>query len=104
LFHTPSLSWYLSASGTSGHAAHTTHARHPAEVHAAAEHLRKDVVNVGISTATAASAWVERRHPVGVIEVSLVIIVKDFIRLFRSFESNFGFCAVIFCDFVGVMC
>jgi hypothetical protein len=41
---------------------------------------------------------------VGVVEVSLIVIVEDFVGLFRSLEPNFCFFALVFSDFVGVMC
>jgi hypothetical protein len=36
--------------------------------------------------------------------VSLVVIVKNFVGLFRRLEPDFCFFALVFCDLVGVMC
>lgn len=39
----------------------------------------------------------------GVVEMSLLVIIEDFVGLFRGFESYFGFLALFFCDFIGMM-
>jgi hypothetical protein len=41
---------------------------------------------------------------VRVVEVSLVVIVEDFVCLFRRLEADFGLYALVFCDFVRVVC
>jgi hypothetical protein len=40
----------------------------------------------------------------GVVEVSLVVIVKDLVRLFRLLEAHFGLFALAFRNLVWVMC
>jgi hypothetical protein len=89
---------------SAGHAAHAAHTRHAAESSHAAEHLRKDVVHVGAAAAAHAVGRIEGGHAMGVVEVSLVVIVEDFVRLFRSLESNLSFSTLFFCDLVGVVC
>jgi len=41
---------------------------------------------------------------VGVVHVSLVIVGEDFVGLFRRLEADLSLCAVVFCDFVGMVC
>jgi hypothetical protein len=97
-------------SSAARHATHTTHAGHAAhtwhalsEAHAA-EHLGENVVDVGSFAAHAtASRGIEGSHAMGVVEVSLLVIVEDFVGLTGSLETNFGFGAFGFCDLVGVV-
>jgi hypothetical protein len=41
---------------------------------------------------------------VRVVEVSLIVIVEDFVGLFRRLEADFGLYALVFCDLVRVVC
>jgi len=41
---------------------------------------------------------------VGVVEVPLVVIVKDLVRLLCGFEADLGLFALAFCDLVRVVC
>jgi hypothetical protein len=41
---------------------------------------------------------------VGVVEVSLVVIVEDFVSLLRSLEPDLSFTTLFFRDLVGVVC
>jgi hypothetical protein len=89
---------------TAGHtAAHSSHTRHAAEASHATKHLRKDVIHVGTAAAAHAIGGVEGRHAVRVVQVSLIVIVEDFVGLFRRLESDLGFSALFFCDLVGVV-
>lgn len=103
LLHAPPLPRHISASRSSWHAAHPSHTRHTTKVHAAAKHLGEDIVDVGTVTHSATPTRIECSHAMSIVEVSLVIIVKDFIGLFRGLEPHFGFYAVVFCNFIGMM-
>jgi hypothetical protein len=64
--------------------------------------LRKNVVHVG-SAAAHAVGRVEGGHAVCVVQVSLLVIVEDFVSLFRSLEADLCFFALFFGDLVGVV-
>jgi hypothetical protein len=88
---------------TAGHtAAHSSHTGHPAEASHATKHLRKDVIHVGAAAAHAVGG-VEGGHAVRVVQVSLIVIVEDFVGLFCRLESDLSFSALFFCDLVRVV-
>lgn len=97
-------------SPTARHSTHATHPRHTSHArwHAvskahAAEHLRKNVVDIGSLAHTAASRRVECGHAMRVVEISLVVIVEDLVCLTGCLEAYFGFGAFGLCDLVGMV-
>jgi hypothetical protein len=102
LLYRSSFARYISATGHASHATHSRHTSHAAHAAHAAEHLREDVVHVR-PAAHAAFGGVEGRHAVGVVHFTLVIVGENFVGLFCRLEAPFGFLAVVFCDFVGMV-
>jgi hypothetical protein len=99
LLHTPSLLRHVS----SRHTTHAAHPRHTTESAHASEHLCEYIVHVGTGTAAHPPAGIECSHAMGIVQVPLLVIVKDFVCLFCGFESDFGFLALFFDDFIGMM-
>lgn len=85
------------------HTGHTPHAWHAVSEAHTAEHLRKDVVDVGALAHATSSRRVEGGHAVRVVQLSLVVIVEDLVCLTGCFEAHFGLAAFRLCDLVGVV-
>lgn len=100
LIRRPSRLLALSSRHTShaSHPGHTTHSAHTPHT----EHLLKDIVQVGTGSHTGLTGAIECGHAVGIVEVSLVIIVKDVVGFLDGLELDFCFFTLGFGDFVGV--
>jgi hypothetical protein len=68
-----------------------------------AKHLCQDVVQIYPTSHTGTSSGVKGSHAMGIIEVSFLLIVKNFICLTDSLEFQLGLFSLFLRDLVWVM-
>jgi hypothetical protein len=68
-----------------------------------AKHLCQNVVQIYPASHPAPSGGVKGGHAVGIVEMSLLFIVKNFICLTDSLEFQFGFFSLLLGDLIWVM-
>ncbi len=68
----------------------------------AKEHMRQDVVEIDFSAHALPASRVKGGHAMGVVEMSLVVIIEDLVRLTDGFELDLGLLPLGLGDLVGM--